>query len=591
MTAKLYGTYRHVPLGESQLGRPYWIVNAEPHTTIKLKRHFPRVAQERPGGFVIADTLEVGRDLEWFIDRFPLAAYDLHSELHLVEQAAQHRTVEEQVVTVLDGNVEPRPDWLIPAVEPRKYQLIAAEMVRLTGRLLLGDDVGLGKTFSGALVLRDPAAVPALVVTETHLVRQWNRELNWYFPQLTTHIARTGTAYNPTQLTVGRGRNRRPMYDRQPDVLILTYSKLAGWAEYLHGNLGSVFFDEMQALRHNDTARYIAAVRVSDGTRYRAGLTATPIYNYGDEIHTLIDVLDPTVLGTRDEFKREWCTDGDASGNQARVKVKDPAALGTYLRDAGIFLRRTRADVGRELPPIVPVEQNVDVDPAELAKVADDVAAMARLVLDKAGDHKERFRAAGEMEWKMRRATGLAKAPYVAAFVRLLLETEDKVVLWAWHRDVWDVLLAKLADFNPVMYTGSESPAAKDAAEEAFKHGDARVLLMSLRSGAGLDGLQEVCRVGVFGELDWSPQVHTQAIGRLHRDGQDEPVLAYYLVSDEGSDPPIAEVLDVKRQQSDPILNPDGALFVATGSEVNRTALLAREVLRRQGGVPERTAA
>src|SRR5579884_3848269 len=43
---------------------------------------------------------------------------------------------------------------------------------------------------------------------------------------------------------------------------------------------------------------------------------------------------------------------------------------------------------------------------------------------------------------------------------------------------------------------------------------------MSLRSGAGLDGLQEDCTVGVFGELDWSPEQHRQCIGRLDRDGQ-----------------------------------------------------------------------
>jgi hypothetical protein len=69
---------------------------------------------------------------------------------------------------------------------------------------------------------------------------------------------------------------------------------------------------------------------------------------------------------------------------------------------------------------------------------------------------------------------------------------------------------------------------------------------MSLRSGAGLDGLQKRCSTMVFGELDWSPGVHHQCIGRLDREGQEQPVTAMFLVCDDGSDPPMMEVLGLK---------------------------------------------
>ncbi len=577
-TCTTYGTYKHIPKAESPIGHGYWLVTAEPHVMVRLKRHFPRVRQDRGGGLALSDTDDVARDLQWFCERFPLAPFDLSSELHLVDRAAAHRQTQERVVRILAGERSPH-GWREPAIPPRDYQRVVPELVRATGRLLLCDDLGTGKTLSSGLILCDPAALPAVVVTETHLARQWERELRKFLPWLTTHIAKTGQAYNPTSLTTGRGRKRRPLYNRQPDVIILTYSKLAGWADHLRASTRTVIFDEMQALRHSGTNRYIAAGLLGDAAIYRIGATASPVYNYGDEIYNVVSVLDSTVLGTWDEFTREWCT--YVNGH---YRVTDPAALGTYLRDQGIMLRRTAADVGRELPPMTPIEQNVDVDPAELDKVANDVAAMARLLLDKAGDRTTRWRAASELDWKLRRATGLAKAKFVAGFVKMLLETEDKVLLFGWHRDVYDVWMEALAEFNPVMYTGTESPTQKTAAEDAFKDGDARVLIMSLRSGAGVDGLQAAARVVVFGELDWSPQVHRQAIGRLHRDGQDKPVLAYYLVSDEGADPPIADVLDVKTQQSEPMLNPDQELFqLDAGVDMGRTELLAREVLRRRG--------
>ncbi len=140
----------------------------------------------------------------------------------------------------------------------------------------------------------------------------------------------------------------------------------------------------------------------------------------------------------------------------------------------------------------------------------------------------QKMQASEELSGLVRQATGIAKAPYVAAFVRMLVESGKKVVLWGWHRAVYDLWMDALKDLKPVLYTGSESSTQKEAARTAFVEGDARILVMSLRSGAGLDGLQGVCDTGVFGELDWSPGVHDQCGGRIHRDGQPNPVFLYF---------------------------------------------------------------
>src|SRR5690606_12969480 len=96
---------------------------------------------------------------------------------------------------------------------------------------------------------------------------------------------------------------------------------------------------------------------------------------------------------------------------------------------------------------------------------------------------------------------------------------------------------------------------AKEHAVDRFTSRQTPLLIVSLRSGAGLDGLQHCCRTCVFGELDWSPQVHHQCIGRIARDGQTDPVTAYFLISESGLDPIMAEVLGVKNHQSNGILN------------------------------------
>jgi hypothetical protein len=107
---------------------------------------------------------------------------------------------------------------------------------------------------------------------------------------------------------------------------------------------------------------------------------------------------------------------------------------------------------------------------------------------------------------------------------------------------------------------------------------------MSLRSGAGLDGLQEVCNTVVFGELDWSPKVMDQLAGRVHRDGQGNNVTAFYLVTDDGSDPIVATILGIKDAQATAITDPglmnELAEVPPDGGET-RVAAMAREWIKK----------
>ncbi len=563
---KTYGRLKWHPAQPPSRPKPLWALQAEPHVLMRVKRLFPRARQERAAGLVIADTAEVARDLEWLLSRWPLDMDAVTAE-RVQAGADAHRATEDTVRRILEGH-RPPESWLEPARPARDYQLDADAFVAATGHMLLADDVGLGKSMSAILRLRDPAALPALVVTLTHLPQQWAEEVRLTLPWLQTHIATRATPYDP--------RTRRGV-NRAPDVLILNYAKLAGWAGELAGKVRTVIFDEVQELRRDGTLKYEAAQMVAWQAAWREGLSATPVYNYGGEAYNVVNVIAPDALGTREEFIREW---GAGSRND-NILVKDPEALGAYLRDSGIMLQRTRKQVGRELPAAITVPMDVGIDDRELEALmaAEGVAGFARAVLE--GEGREAFLAAGELDWRLRKVTGLAKAPFVAEFVRLLLESEEKVALFGWHHEVYDLWAERLAEFDPVFYTGRESPRRKRLNAEAFLDGSSRVLVMSLRAGAGLDGLQRVCKVLAFGEFDWSPGVHEQCVGRFRRDGQDdEPVVAYYLAAADGSDPVVMDALGVKRRQSDPLMNPGGPRLGQAADTTDRMRRLAEKVLR-----------
>jgi hypothetical protein len=594
---RTYGEIRYRAASGGPDGqRAAWQIIASPDVLMRLKRLFPRAEKRRSGWITLEHTLEVARDLEWVLQRWPMKVAD-EDRARLVTSTAEYVERQDLVESLLRGDRPHLPGVLTPAREPREYQLIAADLTLATGRLLLCDELGLGKTMSGLLALRDPDLLPALVVCPTHLPQHWMRELAKTLPTLRAHIIRTGKPYDPAK--------RREMKGHDPDVLIINYHKLRGWVDHLAGLVKTVIFDEAQELRRADSDKYKAAARVADLAHVRMGLTATPIYNYASEIHNVLAVIAPDALGSREEFAREW---GGSTYWTDKLTVKDPKALGAHLRSEGVFLRRTRVEVGRELPEIVRVPHNVDADEDELDRLlaAGGAAALAETILH-SQDRKAVFTASGEIDMQMRRATGVAKAPYVAAFVDLLLESEQKVVLFGWHRDVYTIWGTRLAAHNPVMFTGSESSAQKELNRARFIGGEdleraaaahqrgfkgrwrefedataeSRVLMMSLRAGSGLDGLQQVCNVGVFGELDWSPGVHDQCEGRYHRDGQSEPSVSYFLVSDVGSDPVVADVLNLKEQGSHPIVDPNRAMFVAADVS-DRMRKLAESVLKRR---------
>jgi SNF2 family DNA or RNA helicase len=557
----------------------WWMLECEPHVLTMAKRVFGKVDKNAHGQFRLKRSPEVDRDLQWFLDRYPLEmSADDARALHVGAEA--HREQVRTVARVLSGEYTPRTFDL--AVPPRDYQRTAADLWLTARGLLLGDDLGVGKTASAITGLSDPATRPALCVLPTHLPHQWKKEILRFLPGTRVHIVKGTTPYDLADAMAKEDGGARTL----PDVTLITYSKIAGWAASLAGKVRSVVFDEVQELRHafaepgRPTAKYAAAEHIAAQTPYRLGLSATPTHNFGGEFFNVLEILRPGALGTREEFARDWCIGGE----ERKRAVRDPLAFGLYLRESGLMLRRTRRDVGRELPPLTIVPYTIDADLAELDRVKGEAARLASIILAQssgAGSGFTKLRAGGELDRLMRQATGVAKAPAAAAFLRMIVESDEPVIVGAWHRDVWNILAEQLEDVGFALYTGSESDKQKREALDRFVTGKAMVLGISLRSGGGIDGLQHRCCTAVIAELDWSPAPHDQLIGRVNRDGQQRACFGYYLLSDAGSDPTVADVCGAKKANTGPIRNPLEAMREQVTIDPDHVKKLAAACLRR----------
>jgi SNF2 family DNA or RNA helicase len=233
-----------------------WLIRCEPQVSMKLKRVFGKIGDNSHGTHRLTNTPENARELEWFAERYPLELDD-DARLILTAYADEHREREQQIARLIGGYEPPLPFEL--ALPPREYQQVAATLCFNTGRLLLADDVGLGKTVSFICMLARPETRPAVVVTLAHLPRQWEREIGRFAPGLKTHIVKKGTPYHIKET---------------PDVFLINYHKLAGWAETLGELARTVCFDECQELRHSGSGQVLGAAftpRLEDA-RYRMGL-------------------------------------------------------------------------------------------------------------------------------------------------------------------------------------------------------------------------------------------------------------------------------------------------------------------------------
>lgn len=524
---RTYGALRLLENGTT------WEMSAlEPHVAIRMKQLFPRVPKQSTGPFRFPRDLPHCADLDWFLSRYPLAmskqdrkALTSGKRAFDLEQAEMERIL--------------LPDYVAPALmglregqQVRHYQAQAVELLRRRRALLLGDVGGLGKTYTaGAFLCSEPNALPAAVVCDPHMQQQWKDKLTT-FTTLRVHLIKKASPY-----------------DLPPaDVYVFRISQIGGWVEIFGtGFFKAVVYDEPQSLRTGlSTHKGGAAAVLSRHAHFRMGCTATPIYNYGTEMWNVMQFIDDTVLGSYGDFEREWV---DNTG-----RIKDPKALGTYLREQHVMLRRIKSGVGLELPKVSRIIEYVDYD----AKAVQSIEELAHRLAIRAttGTFVERGQAARDLDVMVRQATGLSKARSVAQFVRLMVEAGEAVLLVGWHRAVYDIWLEELASLRPAMYTGSETATQKNREKDRFLSGDTDVMIMSLRSGAGLDGLQAQCSVVVIGELDWSPGIHQQIIWRVDREGQEHPVTAFFLVSDEGSDPPIMDVLGIKASEAHQIIDP-----------------------------------
>ena len=532
-----------------------WTIKGEPCVTELAKRLFPGCDGRGRGVARFTAHRRIIGDLNWLMLRYPLEIRESDRKRweESLDEAREYAFRREQALSAPETAQPPEGSFsgtLLP------FQQEGLGFMLASRRCLLADEMGLGKTVQALSFLATTAAYPAILVVPPHLIRNWQREIERFLNpdgRLRVHVI--------------KGLTPQPL--PEADIYLIHYLLLRGWKDVLpEAGFKTAIFDEIQELRRNGTGKYSAASLLSESCENVIGLSGTPIYNQGGEIWNVVNILDFHFLGDWESFSREWCY------GYNRAMVAKPELLGEHLRREGLMLRRLKSDVLGELAPKRRLVQEIDWDDQVYRALMKPVADQLK-ILRATDDPSKRAIIEDAICQQQRQATGVAKAPFVAAFVRALLDGGEKVLLMAHHHAVMDIYRKELKTYHPGFITGRETDAQKDAASAAFMSGKTDLLCISLRSASGLNLQRATCVV--FGELDWSPAVHSRAEDRAHRIGQKDSLLCYYLVSPRGSDRDMQDALGLKVSQFVSLMgdaHPDGGEAFLRQSE-------ARDRIRR----------
>ena len=474
--------------------------------------------------------------------------------------------------------------------ELRPYQIEGyrwlARLAHWGAGACLADDMGLGKTVQTlALLLTRAPDGPALVVAPTSVVANWTDEARRFAPTLNVRVY-AGLAEHRARLVEAPG----PF-----DLCITTYGLLHNDIELL-GGIGwrTVVLDEAQAIKNPATKRARAARKLSAG--FRLVTTGTPIQNNLMDLHSLFSFINPGLLGSTQQFRRNFGAaierGGDADANARLRRLISP-----------FVLRRLKAEVLDDLPERTEITLRVKMSTGE-ASLYEALRQRAVEELEAGGEddsavaegarrvqvlaHLTRLRlACCNPRLVMEEAAGgqpplrSSKLEVFADVLGELIQNRHKVLVFSQFVKHLKLVEEHVAGAGiAYQYLDGATPA-KIRAERigAFQAGHGEAFLISLRAGGV--GLNLTAADYVI-HLDswWNPAVEDQASDRAHRIGQTRPVTIYRLVTEGTIEEQIVDLHHRKRDLADRLL--EGADTAARLSAEELLALL-REPLATSG--------
>ena len=502
------------------------------------------------------------------------------------EIAEKHARIEQS--RALDADIE------VPANNGTKYRDFQLAGIRFLANLynagyrggLLADDMGVGKTIQ-IIGLSNFLGIKKrnLIIVPNSVKKNWVKEIYKWSTSGSVDIAKSKQVSYKCEET-GKRKTRTELVMPDSDWVVINYEMCDKFRPYLEQvEWGIIACDEAHRIKNEKAQATVAIIgrrhmRAKGNTPSQPKIeplngefwvfaTGTPVLNRPKELWVILHFIDPQGLGNNFmKFHLRYC-DGKKNGFGWDFSGKsNELELQQKLRSS-VMIRRLKVDVLKELPGKTRQMHELVLTSDMKASLAEMESAWEARVGDKlTGDEKD-YEAWGKIVEDLgssgtmgiaemaeaREKLGVSKVPQSVAYIEEMLESVDKLVVFAHHKKVIDELCDKLAAYNPVRITGSDSIEARAKAEKDFnERKSCRVIVVSIKAGGVGLNLQAASTI-VFVEYDWTWALLDQAEDRCNRMGQQNAVSIYYLVVADSIDTYILSIIISKWGTSEKILN------------------------------------
>jgi superfamily II DNA or RNA helicase len=440
----------------------------------------------------------------------------------------------------------------IQGVDRYWYQLETAKKVLkyFHGRVLLCDEVGLGKTIEAGMLMKEyllrGMVKNILILAPAPLVSQWQEEMAQKF----------GIVFATTE---------DPLFSADPDrfwrgsfiIASIHTAKSSKNFPRVAGNFYDlVVVDEAHHLKNRNTLNWKLVNEIKK--RFIFLLTATPVQNNLIELFNLITLLQPGQFKTERLFKQAYLQRGDSRKPANREQLRE------LLRD--VMIRNTRSAIDLKLPRRFAATARLEPSATE-RELYNGITEFARthsnslpgsllqLLLREAGSSPAALRATllrlrlerGEsVDNLLNLAENVGEITREKALLEILGKNqEEKKVVFVQYLKTLDSVASLLErrGLPFALFCGDLSAREKDEAIQRFRE-DLPILLSTESGGEGRN--LQFCNTLINFDLPWNPMRIEQRIGRLHRIGQNRDVFIFNLSVHETLEDHILDILENK---------------------------------------------
>jgi SNF2 family DNA or RNA helicase len=564
------GTCKHIeavllkikskPALKKQLATPY----IPPYTSVYLDYRGHRKVKLRIG---TENTEQYKKLAKGFFDKelvlkesaflefesFLIEAHKLHPEFRCYEDALEF-IVHERNKKKREQLVANKQTELLKNISKSKlfpYQERGVLFSVKAGRCILADDMGLGKTLQAIVcteVLRKHFNInTAIIICPTSLKYQWKTEIEKF------------TGNKNVCVVEGNILTRKKIYNSNAsDYLIVSYQMAANDFIYLNDMHSDVLIlDEAQRIKNWKTKTSAAIKRIK--TTYALVLTGTPVENKIEDLYSLMQIVNPFMLGSLHNFlSKHQVKELDSD---KVIGYKDLNEVGLQLQD--VMLRRTKNEVLKDLPKrmdknlFVPLtKEQFELHDEYADRVAKLVNKWKRMHFLSEEDRQSLLKFLNMMrmvsdttfiiDQETNYQTKLDELQNILE--EILAMPDEKVVIFSqWERMtrlVIPILEERKIGFE-YLHGGIPGKNRGQLYANFANDKNCKVFLSTDAGGVGLNLQSAAYLINL--DIPWNPAVLEQRIGRIYRLGQKKNVSIINLVSQNSIEHRMLDVLKFKK--------------------------------------------